>query len=361
VLHHIRPPLPRISVVTPSYNQGSFLKQCIQSVLDQGYPNLEYIIIDGGSTDDSVDIIRQHQQHIAYWVSEPDGGQSAAINKGFRRATGHIVAWLNSDDFYLPCALHAIAVAYCRNPRASFFLGNGLRVDKTGAALSSFFPEDLVVFHRPALVWGLNYVLQPAAFINRSHLIQAGYVDENLRYGMDSDLWLKLSALAEPEPIQTKLAASREYGDTKTATGSFARIEELRAIGEKYSTLPITPGTLCYFLDTLQAVAKQRPDVFCGTFLADLAVFWTAVHRTFVAMNARYDGFPVPPGADPALYMEKPRSNESCAVATQPAREVAVLPEAKLAALQAPAFQPSGTLRRVARRIKRYLFPMRSR
>jgi hypothetical protein len=300
VTDHTPTAFPRISVVTPSYNQGCFLEQCINSVLDQGYPNLEYIMIDGGSTDDSLSIIGKHQHHFACWVSEPDNGQSHAINKGFRRSTGDVVAWLNADDFYLAGALHTVAAAYRSNPEASFYMGNGLRVDKAGQPLRSFFPDDLVVFHRPALVWGLNYILQPAAFINRTHLIQAGYLDEDLRYGMDSDLWLKLSALADPQPLQAKLAASREYSDTKTATGSFARVEELRRIGEKYSGVTITPGTLCYFLDTLQQQARQRPDVFCGTFLGDLETFWGAVARTFVTMNARADGFPHPPGTDPA-------------------------------------------------------------
>jgi glycosyltransferase involved in cell wall biosynthesis len=290
---------PRISVVTPSYNQGCFLEQCIRSVLDQGYPNLEYIILDGGSTDDSLSIISKHAPQLTWWVSEPDGGQSAAINRGFRRASGVLVAWLNSDDFYLPGALKAVAAAYRQNPRASFYLGNGQRVDKAGNPLSSFFPNDIVRFHRPALVHGLNYILQPATFISRKHLTKAGYLDEQLKFGMDSDLWLRLSALAEPESVQALLAASREYDDTKTATGAFQRVEELRRVAEKYSGLPITPGALCYLLDTIQTVARTNPEVFNGSFLTDLSIFWKGVHRTFSAMQARADGFPLVPGVDP--------------------------------------------------------------
>src|ERR1051325_5944309 len=101
--------LPKISIVTPSFNQGIYLEETIRSVLDQNYPNLEYIVIDGGSTDDTVEIIQRHQRHLAYWVSEKDSGAADAIAKGFRRSTGSILAYLNSDDTYLPGALHTVA------------------------------------------------------------------------------------------------------------------------------------------------------------------------------------------------------------------------------------------------------------
>src|SRR5687768_13083798 len=100
---------PKISIITPSYNQGRFIEETILSVINQNYPNLEYIIIDGGSTDNTVEIIRKYEQHLAYWVSEKDGGQSEAINKGFKKATGDIVCWINSDDFFMPGALSKVA------------------------------------------------------------------------------------------------------------------------------------------------------------------------------------------------------------------------------------------------------------
>ena len=116
---------PRISVVTPSFNQGRFLGQCLRSVLEQDHPDVEYLVVDGGSTDESVALIRAVEGRLAWWVSEPDGGQSDAINKRFARATGEVVAWLNADDFYLPGALSRVARGYEQDPAASFYFGDG--------------------------------------------------------------------------------------------------------------------------------------------------------------------------------------------------------------------------------------------
>src|SRR5258708_30795987 len=119
--------LPKITVVTPSYNQGEFLSETIESVLNQNYPHLEYFVVDGGSTDGSVELIRQYEARIAWWVSENDNGQSDALRKGFERATGQLLAWLNSDDVYFPNALNLIAHAYERDPNATLYVG-GLAV-----------------------------------------------------------------------------------------------------------------------------------------------------------------------------------------------------------------------------------------
>lgn len=285
--------LPKISIVTPSYNKGHFLEVCITSILDQDYPNLEYIIIDGGSTDQSVDIIKKYEKWITFWSSEPDEGQSDAINKGFRMTTGDIVAWLNADDFYLPGAFATVAEAYQSNPLASFYFGDGLRVDEAGQPKNGFFPGGRVLFNRTVLLFCLNYILQPSAFINRLHLVKINYLDPSLHYVMDADLWIRLSEVAPPMPISSRLAASREYKATKTLSGSFPRIEELRQMTEKHSGVPMTPGALCYFLDTLHQLVQEQPDVFPKSFRKDVENFWAAAARLMANYGGRSDGFPI--------------------------------------------------------------------
>ena len=292
---------PRISIVTPSYNQGIYLEDCIQSILDQKYPDLEYFIIDGGSNDDSLQIIRKYASHLSGWVSEPDQGQSDAINKGLKQANGDLVAWLNADDYYLPGALQEIAQAYLQNPEAPFYFGDGLRVDEKKIHSKNFFPEGIVSFDRSALIHGLNYILQPATFIRRAALEKAGYLDMNLHYGMDTDLWIRLSADAEPVPVQAVLAASREHSSTKTATGSFKRLEELRLVAEKHSGKPITPGFLCYFLDTLERYTREHEEEYPDSYHKMLAAFWTATANLLAQYHARPDGFPIQPQASQKL------------------------------------------------------------
>jgi glycosyltransferase involved in cell wall biosynthesis len=284
--------LPTISVITPSFNQGRFLRQCIESVLAQVYSNLEFMIIDGGSTDETLSVIREYESSISYWISESDSGQSDAINKGFRRASGEIVSWLNADDYYLPGAFDSVVDAYSADPSAPFYFGDGLRVNETGAVIANFFPMGTLAFDRQALVMGLNYILQPSTFINRRSLERAGYLDTELHFGMDSDLWMRLSALGAPRVVPLVLAATREYATTKTASGSFARIEELRKISMKYSGLPITPGVLCYFLDTLHRFVQQRGDLFPEDYLKDVDLFWQKTSDLLERYNARSDGFP---------------------------------------------------------------------
>lgn len=283
---------PTISIITPSFNQGHFLEQCISSILDQQYPNLQYIIIDGGSSDNSQQIIKKYASQLNYWVSEKDDGQSHAINKGLSVATGDIVAWLNADDFYYPNSFLEIARTYQINPHASFYFGHGDRVNEQGEKMASFFPRPSIIFNRMAFAMGINYVLQPSTFMNSMHLKKAGYLDVHLKYGMDSDLWLKLSALAEPVFVPAILAASREYETTKTATGAFGRVEELRQIAERYSDIPMTPGAICYFLDTFKRSCCQRKDIFPETYLDAIDAFWLASAELLKQFGARSDGFP---------------------------------------------------------------------
>jgi glycosyltransferase involved in cell wall biosynthesis len=191
----MRGSFPKISVVTPSYNQAAFIEETINSVLNQGYANLEYIIIDGGSTDGSVEIIKKYQRNLAYWVSEPDRGQSHAINKGLERATGDILAYLNSDDLYVPGALHTVADAYKKHPRAGLYYGHCRIIDKDGVvtgrktgAISSY-AEILDLWD---VWWGGRNFVQPEVFWTRAVLDRIGLFRENLYYVMDYEYWTRI-------------------------------------------------------------------------------------------------------------------------------------------------------------------------
>jgi glycosyltransferase involved in cell wall biosynthesis len=290
--------LPRITVVTPSYNHAAVLEECIVSVLEQGYPNLQYIVVDGGSTDGSIDVLRRYEDSFDWWTSEPDDGQTDALNKGFRRATGELVCWLNSDDFFYPGALAAAGEAYLADPDAPFYFGNGYRVDRAGCKIAEFFPDGNVQFRREAITFGLNCILQPSTFIRRNALEMVGLLDDTLHYGFDSNLWIELAALGRPRPIRGHLSASREYGETKTSTGSFARAEELRRIAERHAGVAATPGSISYYLDTLHRLASSRADVFPPEYLRAIEAFWSDTSQLLTRYGARPDGFPVPLPAD---------------------------------------------------------------
>lgn len=178
--------LPKISIVTPSYNQGEFLEQTILSVLDQNYPNLEYIVIDGGSTDNSVGIIKKYERHLSYWISEKDKGQSDAINKGIRKMTGDIFNWLNSDDFFSPGILKEVARTYKSNPdvvcgRIRFHYPDGR------TAISSDFPHSKDIVE---VIASTKYV-QQSTFFPLGFIREIGGVNPELHYAMDFEIWIK--------------------------------------------------------------------------------------------------------------------------------------------------------------------------
>jgi hypothetical protein len=149
-----------------------------------------------------------------------------------------------------------------------------------------------MIFDRQALLMGLNYILQPSAFINRRSLEQAGYLDVQLHYGMDSDLWMRLSNIGMPRVVSAALSATREYAMTKTVEGSFERVEELRKISMKHSGLPMTPGILCYLFDVLHRTAQQHENVFPPFYLTDVVQLWEKTQKLFEIFNAGPDGFP---------------------------------------------------------------------
>jgi glycosyltransferase involved in cell wall biosynthesis len=184
---------PLVSIVTPSYNQAHYIEETIQSVLGQTYPNIEYIIVDGGSTDGSREIIERYANRLAWWVSERDQGQTDAINKGFARARGQVLAWLNSDDTYLPHAV-AEAVDFLQaHPQAGMVYGDANLVDEAGNVLSRF-PARQTDYHR--LRRGFVHLPQQAAFFRASLWRQVGPLDPSFYFAMDYDLWVRLARLA---------------------------------------------------------------------------------------------------------------------------------------------------------------------
>jgi glycosyltransferase involved in cell wall biosynthesis len=212
-------PWPCISIVTPSYNQGQFIEETIRSVLLQGYPNLEYIIVDGGSSDDSVEIIKKYEPWLAYWISEPDRGQSHAINKGWSRATGDIIAYLNSDDTYMPSALAHVAHLWRQNPKAAVWVGAVAFVDEGSSLkytltprLPGLAPLDLTIIDREK--WSLP---QQSGFYNRTILDQVGcFLREDLHYSMDRELYYRLALAGSVVLSDVTLATYRLHEESKS-------------------------------------------------------------------------------------------------------------------------------------------------
>lgn len=225
---------PKVSIVTPSYNQVRFLEQTLLSVLNQDYPNLEYIVIDGGSTDGSLDVIKKYQDRIDYWVSERDAGQSHAINKGLRKATGDVIAWLNSDDLYFPDAVSRAASEFQKNENLALFYGNCVFIDENGRFIRYF--TEVEHWNEVRLRNYSDFIMQPTTFFSREKLNQAGFLDERLDYGMDWDLWCRLAQTGDVCYGNVMIAANRDYKDTKTNNGSWKRLHELLTINMRHMT-----------------------------------------------------------------------------------------------------------------------------
>lgn len=180
---------PKISIVTPSYNQGKYIEQTILSVINQNYPNLEYIVIDGGSTDETISIIRKYEKFISYWVSEKDDGQSHAINKGLEKCTGDIFNWLNSDDWYEPDALYIVAKEFMKDDSVLFVSGYENHVFENGEKVvhnGTYLNDDLLeTIERCELT-------QPSTFFKLSSIRKIGGVSNQLHYIMDGEMWVRL-------------------------------------------------------------------------------------------------------------------------------------------------------------------------
>ncbi len=225
---------PRVSIVTPSYNQGQFIEETIRSVLLQGYQNLEYIIIDGGSTDDSVDIIRKYEPWLAYWTSESDGGQADALQKGFSKTTGTLLGWLNSDDIYLPASLCSIASLHRYAPHA-LIAGNVMEFDEL--TNSSHVVRQCNLTLRALITpWRRLYSWhQPGVFFPKFAYEIVGGLDAALRYAMDHDLMCRFLVLNLPVLfLQQNVAQFRLHAASKTKAENTQMAIEVYRVSARY-------------------------------------------------------------------------------------------------------------------------------
>lgn len=205
---------PLVSIITPSFNQANFLEETIHSVLSQDYPHLEYIIVDGGSTDGSLEIIQRYADRLAWWVSEPDRGQTDAINKGFDNARGEVFAWLNSDDTYLPGAIAQAVACLQAHPEAALVYGDANLVDEQGGILGAF-PARQTNLRR--MLRGSVHIPQQASFFRGNLWQKVGPLDPNFYFAMDYDLWLRLARYGIFIYTPQRWANFRLHGGGKTA------------------------------------------------------------------------------------------------------------------------------------------------
>ncbi len=289
--------LPLISIIVPSFNQGRFLRETLDSIFRQNYPRLEVIVMDGGSTDESVDIIRSYENRLTYWQSRPDKGQTAAINEGVGRCTGELVAWLNSDDFYWKDSLWTVGRAYSAYPDRGLYIGNGLRYNQREGRYTPFCRRHLAL-NRDALINGLDYILQPASFFLRKAWQDVGGLMSDLNYCMDWDIVIRIADRYPAVLINEFLAVSREYEETKTGSGKMSRASEIVQMVEKHSEQEMTPGSLAYLLETLVDInadhssASQLPQEYLEGIHDGIAFLQGVISKQFARQCGNSDGFP---------------------------------------------------------------------
>ena len=228
---------PRITIVTPSFNQGHFIEETIRSVLLQGYPNLEYLVMDGGSGDETVAILRKYDAWLT-WVSEADAGQADAINKGLRRATGEILAYLNSDDLYLPGALATVSAAFRAHPGVGLVYGDcqAVQADGTPRGLIRGRPFDVQRMIRLG-----EFVPQQAAFWSRAATEAVGLFDPSLHYCMDHDYFIRIGRALPGLYLAQPLAVFRFHDASKSVSNEERHWRESMQVSRRYGLSPWSP------------------------------------------------------------------------------------------------------------------------
>jgi len=235
--------LPLVSVVTPSYNQARFLEETIQSVLNQDYPRIEYIIIDGGSTDGSVDIIHRYDDRIAYWISEPDHGQAEAINKGFNHAHGELLGWLNSDDTYTLGSIRQSVERLMACPRAVAVHGLANVIDQNSRVVVEGKAREPKPFNLKEELCG-NVICQPTVLMRRGPLFGVGLLDQSMHYAFDYDLWLKLALVGEIVEVGEVQANFRISDASKSMSQTDRFLPEVLRAFDSFFSRPDLPNEI---------------------------------------------------------------------------------------------------------------------
>lgn len=262
----------KISVVTPSYNQAAFLEQTMLSVLGQMYPNLEYIVMDGGSTDGSAEIIKRYGARLSYWISEKDGGQAAAINEGFSRATGDILCWLNSDDFFLPGTLHAVAGEFAAGRELIY--GDCISFSDQGKWSIVNRPPP----HDKSLLALVDYIVQPSTFWTRDLWLKAGPLNCSLHYAFDWEWFLRAAGIANFRKYDRIFSAYRFHTAHKSSSGGTKRADEIFSIAEKSGD---ADALLHYRFVKENLGVLQRHKLLCGSLRGRGLDKWVPFARCF--------------------------------------------------------------------------------
>lgn len=253
--------LPLVTVVTPSFNQARFIRATIESVLSQDYPNIEYIIMDGASTDGTSGVVAPYSDRLTI-ISEKDRGQADAINKGFRMARGSIVAYLNSDDLFLPGAVSAAVAALAEHPELGAVYGEGYRIDSDGNVIARFEVTE------PYNLWRLvnvsDYILQQTVFWRRSVFDTIGFFELDLHYGLDWEILMRTGKRYFMGYIPQFMGCLREYPEAKTSAGGAQRFREIARILRMHSSYRYPPAYVIYGLDTYEKIVSRRVGALFG-------------------------------------------------------------------------------------------------
>ena len=261
---------PLVSIITPSFNQGAFIAQTIESVLSQDYPHIEYLVVDGGSRDTTLDVLRRYDRRIR-WISEPDGGQADAINKGVTLTSGPIVAWLNSDDVYAPGAVSRAVRELQAYPATALVYGQAEFIDDEATVMGPC--SHVESFDLDRLIHNADFIVQPAAFFSRETLVAVGGLNTSLHYCFDYDLWIRFGKCRSVRYVPSVLARARVHPETKTANGGLERMDEIERMIQAHGRALLPSHFYCEMLQECGHAGRQ------ALAAGDWGTAWSCVRR----------------------------------------------------------------------------------